>query len=583
MKNNNYFPEIDFTKGVLITLMVFFHVKYVGIFEIQFGYLFRFVYSFHMPGFLVISGFFINFNKSSQKFIIDNCRKILIPFLIFEFLYISMLFFVQNFGVETSDRIDKYDIFSLCPHLFIQPIGTYWYLHTLIICNMIFFLCHRIFGKYNNWLHIVIISSLILYGLSCIIDGLKMSNIIFYIAGVMLKNYNCQFSLVVKPSLLSIIPVILIAYMILPALDCFSLSRVTITYLMLSFCLALFFIVFKSKERLFVFLGKNSLALVLFSPFFTAFAKLFLKYFVFIDSTGILYMFIVTITTIIGSLFVSYFCDKIKISTYVLAQESAQFEYIAQPNQNRFRFRKHIRYNEYSMRNDSLKLSDKIRILGFGDSVINGGTPTDQDSLATTIIENMLIDVNGWGRCLNISYGSWGPDNCYAYLKEYGDFGANLIFLVVSSHDAYDTMDFGKVVDVHPSYPSKQYKSAIYELFDRYLIPRVIKNKKAEGDHITKGNVFNPGFLEFYNYTQEKNIPFFIYLHPDKKEVQEGKYDNQGNTIIAFCIEYSVPLIKGIEYENESLFRDGIHLNEHGQRVLADALLPEIELLLNLH
>jgi hypothetical protein len=78
------------------------------------------------------------------------------------------------------------------------------------------------------------------------------------------------------------------------------------------------------------------------------------------------------------------FCDT------VLTQENDKFEYIAQPNQNRFRFRKHIRYNEYSMRSNSLRTSDSLRILGFGDLVLNGGIQTEQDSLATYVIESVL-------------------------------------------------------------------------------------------------------------------------------------------------------------------------------------------------
>ena len=186
----------------------------------------------------------------------------------------------------------------------------------------------------------------------------------------------------------------------------------------------------------------------------------------------------------------------------------------------------------------------------------------------------------GGYRCLNISASSWGPDNCFAYLQEYGNFNAGLIFLVVSSHDAYDNMDFKKVVDVHPSFPSRQNKSAIYELLTRYLLPRVFKKKREEGDPIVKGSLFNPGFFSFYTYTQEKKIPFFIYLHPVKKEIQEGTYDKQGEQIIQFCKEHNILLIKGINYENVSGFRDDIHLNERGQRVLANILLPQITQLL---
>jgi hypothetical protein len=287
---------------------------------------------------------------------------------------------------------------------------------------------------------------------------------------------------------------------------------------------------------------------------------------------------ILAVTIIISIVFIETylrcywgFCDA------VLTQESDKFEYIAQPNQDRFRFRKHIRYNEYSMRSDSLKSSDSVRILGFGDSVLNGGTQTEQDSLATSIIEHELSrEYSESIRCFNISYGSWAPDNCFVYIKEYGNFDADLIFLVVSSHDAHDNMDFQKVVDIHPSYPSKQYLSAIYELIDRYIIPRIF-TKREEADHIVKGNVFNSGFLSFYRYTQEHNIPFFIYLHPDRKEMQEKKYDYQGYEIIKFCIDNNIPLLKGLDYEDETCYRDGIHLNERRQKILLSILFAQIK------
>jgi hypothetical protein len=280
------------------------------------------------------------------------------------------------------------------------------------------------------------------------------------------------------------------------------------------------------------------------------------------------------------------FCDV------VLMQESDKFEYIAQANQNRCRFGKHIRYNEYSMRSDRLQLSDSLRILGFGDSVLNGGMTTDQDSLATSIIERILnkqyLDIFPHRRgeynirCLNISGENWGPDNCFAYMEEYGDFDAVLIFLVVSSHDVHDNMDFRKMVDVHPNYPSKQSLSAIYEMGE-YFISRIFAKKQTASDHVVSdNNVFNPGFLSFHLYTQKKNIPFLIYLHPDKQEVTNGKYDTRGEEIIQFCLDNHIPLIEGLKHENTSSFSDTIHFNEHGQRILAQALLPEIKTLLEI-
>jgi len=150
-----------------------------------------------------------------------------------------------------------------------------------------------------------------------------------------------------------------------------------------------------------------------------------------------------------------------------------------------------------------------------------------------------------------------------------------MIFLVANSHDANDNMDFQPVVDRHPNYPSRQRRSAIYELFDRYLLPWILKKKPA-GDHITKGTGFNTGFGDFYDYTRARRIPFFIYLHPDRQELRDGKYTEPGQEIIRFCQERNIPLILGMQHEKLDGFRDSIHLNDEGQRLLAEALLPQI-------
>lgn len=150
--------------------------------------------------------------------------------------------------------------------------------------------------------------------------------------------------------------------------------------------------------------------------------------------------------------------------------ESKNYEYIAAPNQNRFRFRSHLYYNSYSQRSEEPD-STKTIILGLGDSVLYGGTMIDQDSLATSIFNK-----NTGLQMLNISAGSWGPDNCAAYIKEKGLFNAKALYLVVSSHDAYDNMDFTPVVGKHPNYPNKQYLLATWELLDRYIFPRIIYN-----------------------------------------------------------------------------------------------------------
>lgn len=281
------------------------------------------------------------------------------------------------------------------------------------------------------------------------------------------------------------------------------------------------------------------------------------------------------------------FCDAL------LYQSSDNYEYIAQPNQNRHRFGAHIHYNSYSQRNEEPD-STKVKILGLGDSVIFGGTWMDQDSLATTLFSNET-----GMQMLNISAGSWGPDNCAAYLKEKGTFGAKAMILVCSSHDAYDVMSFTPVVGFYPTYPERQYRLAIVELMDRYLMPRVrsfflkqkqrldpdaaVVNKMSQKFVAKKSLLFNPGFDKLKNMADSLHIPFGVYLHAETGELMQGSYNEMGYEIMEWAEKNGVPLMKGMDRgENESMYKDMIHLNGKGQKHLAASLKVMVtELLLS--
>lgn len=268
------------------------------------------------------------------------------------------------------------------------------------------------------------------------------------------------------------------------------------------------------------------------------------------------------------------FCDAL------LYRESDKYEYIAQPNQNRHRFGAYIHYNSFSQRNGEPD-STKVRVLGLGDSVLFGGTWMDQDSLAST-----LFSEETGKQMLNISAGSWGPDNCAAYLKENGTFGANAMILVCSSHDAYDVMTHIPVVGIYPNYPDKQYSFAWIELVDRYLIPRikmlfankvlldpdtsVVASSKAK-TVVKKSQVFNPGFSQLKQIADSLNIPFSIYLHAEKNEIESGRYNEMGERIIKWAQQNDVQLMQGLKNgETLDMYKDIIHFNEKGQRHLAD-------------
>lgn len=266
-----------------------------------------------------------------------------------------------------------------------------------------------------------------------------------------------------------------------------------------------------------------------------------------------------------------------------LFQSDEDYEYIAQPNQDRFRFLCRYKTNSFCQRSEEPD-STKKRVLGLGDSVIYGGTWMDQDSLATTLFSNETSM-----QMLNISCGSWGPDNCAAYLQKHGTFGASAMILVCSSHDAYDVMTFEPVVGVYSNYPDKQYLSGLWELMDRYVIPYIrtkittktenyvdpdaqVAQKAANRQVVQKSCLFNPGFDQLKHIADSCQIPIVVYLHAEQGELDQGEYNDMGQDIIHWCDTAHVTLVKGIETERQEMYHDVIHFNEKGQRHLADVM-----------
>jgi hypothetical protein len=244
------------------------------------------------------------------------------------------------------------------------------------------------------------------------------------------------------------------------------------------------------------------------------------------------------------------FCDAL------LYQSSDRYEYVLQPNQNRYRFGTRLITNSYSQRSEEPD-STKTIVLGLGDSIIYGGGWMDHDSLATTLFSNET-----GMQMLNISCGSWGPDNNMAYLREKGTFGAKAMVLVCSSHDAYDGMSFVPVVGVWPNYPEKQYKLAIWELIDRYMIPYIklktqtkhyadpdaeVEKKAEDRQVIQKSPYFVKGFDDLKHIADSLQIPFYVYLHAEQGEVENGRYNDMGQQIIMWADSAHIQLINGIK------------------------------------
>ena len=242
------------------------------------------------------------------------------------------------------------------------------------------------------------------------------------------------------------------------------------------------------------------------------------------------------------------------------------------------------------MRSQELKKGTKIRILGMGDSIINGGHPTGHSDLATTIMDLKLKkDFSGNGEILNISAGSWGPGNIMAYINKFGDFDAKSIFWVVSSHDLKDNMTFKPMVGRMKSHPNKNPSFAIFELVNRYFIRQDYKivtpeytkwlkkyrmnRAKNKVDSSVEKNIHIQEIIDYCKLNEIKLIP---YLHPELKELETQKYNIDGQEWINIFKANEIEFIDGMKHETKNGYRDNIHLNHLGQKNMAETAYPYI-------
>lgn len=300
---------LDYLKCLFVLLMVAFHLAY---FADGYPLLKQWVYTFHMPGFLLISGYLMRVDKTLHQF----SRALLwfaVPYLILESSYITLSAFMP-----VRDGIEQLTLSTFADKFFLHPLGPYWYLHTLILCGIGYF----IVWKRRNYSTISRLILLCFYfaGLS-FVQLVAWDVSLYFFLGVVIRQSKLSFLQVFRPSWL--------AFIALLWLGCYpetfhkgSLGGLITVYLVISAALAVFPHLLPSIKRAALFLGRNSLALFLFSPIFTMVCKIFIPYLAF-DSSRLLFLALSLPLCVLGALSVCRVLDALHLSPWVLGREKA--------------------------------------------------------------------------------------------------------------------------------------------------------------------------------------------------------------------------------------------------------------------
>ncbi|WP_300729784.1 acyltransferase [uncultured Bacteroides sp.] len=296
--------ELDFLKGICILLMIVFHLVYIGD---KYPLTKQFVYTFHMPIFLMISGYLMHVEKPARRFF-ASMLWIFIPYVIMESGYV-----VMSSILPVRDKVDDLSAGLWLEKLFLDPMGPYWYLHTLVLCGVTYWVVDRC-GKKLDMVSRLILLALCLWIEADCVSLMVLSNAFYFMVGVVLHQCRMAYTGFFRPSWLAIVPLVLLACF--PAnFERFTLGGMAIVYTVSAFLLAVYGILPVGAARFINYWGANSFVLLVFSPVFTMLVKPLVPLFSF-DPTGICFLAVALTLAVAGSWFLARVMDLLHLSRF---------------------------------------------------------------------------------------------------------------------------------------------------------------------------------------------------------------------------------------------------------------------------
>lgn len=299
--------ELDFLKCVFILLMIVFHLVYIGN---RYPVAKAFVYTFHMPGFLIISGYLLNVHKPVPQFL-RYIQWIFVPYLLMESGYV-----VMASVLPIREHIQQLTFGLFLDKLFLHPLGPYWYLHTLMLCGIVTYVVAQLASHHRVWMLLGVLLCLWVLALLGLVTWI---NAVYFCVGVALRLYHRPFVDTFHPAWWSFIGIVLVATCVPNALQRHTIGGMLIVYFVISFLLWLYPYLPKGMAKIALFIGRNSLILLLFSPMFTVLSKLFQSYLLF-EPSGMLFMLVALLFTVVGSFTVAYILQKLHVARYVFGK-----------------------------------------------------------------------------------------------------------------------------------------------------------------------------------------------------------------------------------------------------------------------
>jgi fucose 4-O-acetylase-like acetyltransferase len=151
---------VDYAKGVGIVFVVYGHVlreirpvkglftEYSRFFEFSD----KFIYSFHMPLFFILSGYFFMSSLYKKNFLLDKIKGLIYPFIIWSILQTSAEVLISYLSPYTNTQTPLTELLTCL----IIPRDQFWFLYALFFITVINYFLFRINVATGSYFSIIL-------------------------------------------------------------------------------------------------------------------------------------------------------------------------------------------------------------------------------------------------------------------------------------------------------------------------------------------------------------------------------------------------------------------------------------------
>ncbi|AZI87568.1 hypothetical protein EH164_11100 [Kosakonia sp. CCTCC M2018092] len=175
--------HIDFLKALATLLVIIGHSVQFADKNFDNNWIFKIIYSFHMPLFMCISGYLYSKKESSVKSILNKAKVLLVPF--YAWGIISLLYY-------SWDGVTLAAVVNTIRQITFDPGQGLWFLWALFICFLIFYILPEKGKEFYAFAFIIILNQLQSTIPSMAYFGMNLVSwqFPFFLIGLIIKKYN---------------------------------------------------------------------------------------------------------------------------------------------------------------------------------------------------------------------------------------------------------------------------------------------------------------------------------------------------------------------------------------------------------